>query len=206
MTIAVSDVIAKASTVLQDASYVRWPLIELYKWINEAAKSIVVRRPDAGAATVNFTLVAGTKQALPATTFRLLDITRNMGNGTQPGLPLNQTDRKSLDQALPAWHSSTPAAVTTQYTYEPSLDPRVFYTYPPAISGNKLEIVYSAFPAAITDVGDSVAMDGEYEEAMVNYVLYRALSKDSEYANAQMATLHYTAFMSSLGMDKGAAA
>ncbi len=205
MTIAGSDVIAKVSTVLQDASNVRWPQSELILWINEGARAIINRKPNAGSVTDNFTLVAGTKQTLPQNVHMLLDITCNVVAGV-PTSPINQTDRKSLDDALPGWRSLTPQSTINQFNYDHALDPITFHNYPPVTAGSIIEVVYSIYPAAVAASTDTLEMREEYEEALVNYVLYRSFAKDSQYANAQFATLHYAAFQSSLGIQQQAVA
>ncbi|MCK7581011.1 MAG: hypothetical protein MZV65_38935 [Chromatiales bacterium] len=46
-----------------------------------------------------------------------------------------------------------------------------------------------------------IKLDDIYANAILDYVLYRAYSKDAEYAaNAQRAALHYQAFTNALGV------
>jgi hypothetical protein len=50
------------------------------------------------------------------------------------------------------------------------------------------------------NTGASIALNDIYANVILDYVLYRAYSKDSDYAgNAQRAANHYTAFNNSLG-------
>jgi len=50
-------------------------------------------------------------------------------------------------------------------------------------------------------LGTTINIDDIYANALVDYMLYRAYSKDAEYAgNAQRAVAHYTAFSNSLGV------
>ena len=48
----------------------------------------------------------------------------------------------------------------------------------------------------------NVSVPDIYGNALQDYILYRAYTKDSEYAgNAQRAVAHYTAFANSLGIE-----
>jgi hypothetical protein len=86
-------------------------------------------------------------------------------------------------------------------------DTDVFYVYPPAIAGAEVDVVVAKLPAPVTYVGsaftqDEVGIPDAYENALLDYVLYRAWSKDSEYAaNAAKAASHYQAFAASLTGD-----
>jgi hypothetical protein len=90
-------------------------------------------------------------------------------------------------------------------------DPKTFYVYPPAGAGASVDLVYAAYPTDIVEPADGAlytAVSGNtslpdiYGNALGDYVLYRAYTKDSEYAgNAQRAVNHYTAFANSLGIE-----
>jgi hypothetical protein len=88
-------------------------------------------------------------------------------------------------------------------------DPKVFYVYPPAAStGASVELVYSAYPTDITEPADgavysavsgNISLPDIYGNVLADYILYRAYTKDSEYAgNAQRAQAHYAAFQAAL--------
>ncbi len=203
--ILVGNITSRAGEVLNDSVHTRWPIDELLTWVNEGGKAIVTRRPDAGATTENYTLADGTRQALAEDVHRLLRVNRNMGNGTQPGKVVTLADRRLLEDADPDWHTKTATAVTRQYAYEPQINPREFHVYPPAIAGNKLEVVVSKYPDEIVSEQDYIELPNEFEEALLSYVLFRSFSKDSEYANAQTAAAHYQVFVAALGMTGGQA-
>lgn len=62
-----------------------------------------------------------------------------------------------------------------------------------------VELVYSASPTDCT-LSSTISVDDIYANALLDYVLYRAYSKDADYAqNAQLAVAHYQAFSASLG-------
>lgn len=195
MTIPATDLISRASTILQDEDHVRWPVPELLEWVNDAARETILRRPAARSVTKALSLVAGTKQAIPATGVQLLDVVRNLGmDGATPGRAVRRIDRQLLDDQMPDWHMAKKAAKIKHFTFEDRA-PKDFYVYPPAVAGTQVEALYSELPPAVDSEAQSIDMPAEYLNAMVNYMVYRALSKDSEYANGQIATLQFQAFV-----------
>ena len=63
-----------------------------------------------------------------------------------------------------------------------------------------MEISYSSAPADLAATTDPITLNDIYGNVILDYMLYRAYSKDSDYAgNAQRATNHYTAYNNSLG-------
>ena len=150
-TIKVIDVISRVESILQDTN-VRWPLLELQKWLNESYLSIVLLRPDANAKCATFTCAAGSKQELTATSggfpsaLRLLDVTRNVKTGSLKKV-VRVVDRAVLDDQRPGWHAETQTDNIQHYTYDPR-NPKQFYVYPPATAVAQLEVVYADAPGA----------------------------------------------------------
>lgn len=199
MPIAVSEIVRRSANILQDEDHVRWEVAELVDWINDGAAAIIVVRPAARSVSEVLTLDAGTRQEIPANGVQLLDVVRNMGaDGATPGRAVRRVDRQLLDDQNPDWHSSRKASAIKHYTFDDRA-PKVFYVYPPATAGVRVEALYSELPPKVSAVGDSLALGTEYITPLVSYVAYRALSKDSEFANGQVAALHYEAFALAVG-------
>lgn len=200
MTISVSSVITKAQTIIQDATGVRWPSDELLGWLNDGQREILIYKPSANAKNVSVKLTTGTKQSLPADGLQLLDVIRNTGtDGNTPGRAIRITMREILDAQLPDWHSSTANATVKHYTYSP-LTPKVFYVYPPQPSTNQgyVEMAYGALPADAT-LNGNINVDDIYQTVLIDYILYRAYSKDTEYAaDPQRASAHQAAYLATL--------
>ena len=194
MPIPAAEIIRRVGAILQDEDHVRWTVPELLEWINDGARETIVRRPAARAVTADLTLAAGTKQALPASGVQLLDVVRNLGNGTKPGRVIRRIDRQLLDDQDPDWHTARPKAVIKHFMFD-DRSPKTFYVWPPAIAGTHVEALYSELPPTITAEGDTLDMGAEYLNVLVSYGVYRALSKDSEFANGTVAALHYQAFI-----------
>ena len=109
---------------------------------------------------------------------------------------------------LGAGASATPSAATGDAAHGTNVkhyifdedDPRNYYVYP-GISGNAyVEVVYSASPTDLANTSAVISVDDIFANAIVDYVLFRAYQKDSEYAgNAQRAGTHYQLFTASIG-------
>ena len=96
-----SEIFARADDVLQDTSFVRWPQAERLRYLNDGRREMAVIRPDIYATTDVVTLVAGTKQALPAGRSRLFDVVRNINSDSSPGPAVRIVEREVLDSFRP---------------------------------------------------------------------------------------------------------
>lgn len=200
-TITAGAIITKARDILQDTSAVRWTDNEALRWLSEGQRYITLHRPDASSTIGNIQLVGGTRQTLPASALRLLDIVRNMGaSGSSPGAPIRMIDRDILDAQVSDWHSQTAQSVIKHYVYD-ERSPKTFYVFPPATAGIWVEAVWSTAPAELTSTSSAIAIDDIYEPVLLDYLLYRAWSKDAEYAgNAERAAFYITACNNALGI------
>lgn len=179
-----SDIISRVRIVLNDLTGTHWADPELLSWINDGQLLVAVIRPDSVARTTAVTLVAGTKQTIPADGIRLLDVVRNVG-----GRAIRIIDRDTLDLFDPNWHKAT-AGEVKHYVYDNRV-PMDFYVYPPAKVNQQIEITYSKTPTKATVAGDTLAVADIYQDIIVNYVLFRAYSKDAEHAaNAALASTY----------------
>jgi hypothetical protein len=197
MALTAANVITRAQDLIQDTTGVRWPEAELLRYLNDGRREVCIARPDLYSVSSVQSLAAGTKQAIPADGSRFLDAIRNISVDNAPGRAVRIVEREVLDAQLPDWHSSTTGA-TKHFMFD-ERTPRVFYVYPPAAAGQKLEIAYAQNPVEITNTSTELTNEDVYAGALVDYVCYRAFSKDAEYAgNAQRAGLHYAQFTSLL--------
>jgi hypothetical protein len=205
MTIAAQSIIHRVIDTMQDNTSVRWPVAELVRYLNDGQREVVLYRPDSMVTDATVTLVAGAKQALPSNGSKLIDVIRNTSGNKRS---VRMTNRNILDTQSPNWYNLTGVTEVLHYMYDPR-DPKVFYVYPPAAStGASVELVYSAYPSDITEPADgalytavtgNISLPDIYGNVLADYILYRAYTKDSEYAgNAQRAQAHYGAFQAAL--------
>lgn len=199
MAITAFATLRTVSLLLQDTTKIRWPDDELIHYLNDGQREIALYKPNASVVTENYLLASsGSKQALPADGLVLIDVIRNRGGGTVNGTAIRVVAREVLDAQLPNWHSATGSEVR-HYVYSPN-DPKTFYVYPYVASGgHNIEITYGRVPPIVANVNANIQVDDIYNPALVNYICYRAYSKDAEYAaNAAAATSYYQAFIAQM--------
>lgn len=207
MPISAQSVIHRCVETLQDPTSIRWPVAELVRYLNDGQREVALYRPDSMGTSATMTCVVGTKQSLPANGAKLIEVVRNV-TGTKKAVRL--TNREILDAQTPGWHNLAGVGEVLHYMYDPR-DPRVFYVYPPATATAQLDIVYSAYPQDVTEpaggslytaVVGNIGVPDIYTNALQDYILYRAYTKDSEYAgNTARAQAHYAAFANALGVE-----
>lgn len=206
MTMTAQSVIRRCVDTLQDTTGIRWATNELVRYLNDGQRAVVTERPDAMVTNAAKTLVAGTKQSIPTGGAKLMDVVRN----TVSKKAVRLTNREILDSQNPNWHAQTGALDVIHYTFDPR-DPTTFYVYPPALDTSSVDLVYSAYPADVAEPADgalytavtgNISVPDIFGNALQDYILFRAYSKDSEYAgNAARATAHYAAFANTLGIE-----
>lgn len=207
-TLTGANLIDRIQDTLQDTTSVRWPEAELLRYINDAQREIVNFKPEASATHANIALSAGTEQSIPSGGLRLIKVTRNMS-----GTASNATGKRAirivdidiLNSQEPDWHDPDAAVGDAahgtnvkHYAFDPD-DPKKFYVYPGVSGDAYLEIVYSGAPTDLSATSDTISLDDIYGNAIIDFVLYKAYLKDSEYAgNAQRAGTHYQLFTASI--------
>lgn len=215
-TVKVVDIISRAKTLLQDTTSVRWPLLELQGWLNDAYRETANLKPDCCTQTGPYTCTVGARQVLtsvfPSAT-RLVEVTRNLAATSTKGA-VRLVSRRMLDDQRRNWYAETPATTIEHYMYDPRV-PKEFLVYPPATADAQLEVVYAAVPTEHTlsesQLGDPattevIRLDDSYANILVDYIVYRAYSKDAEYAaNANRAVAHFGAYKEALTGAAGAA-
>ena len=214
-TVKVVDLINRAQIILQDTTGTRWPVCELLAWLNDSYREIALARPDVNTLSGTFTCAAGTRQVLTdrfPEALRVIDVVRNVAS-TSNKRAVRMIDRRILDDQRRGWHAETATTDIQHWMYDPRL-PREFMVYPPASSAAQLEVLYSAVPVAhtlteaeLTGTGECTTQSSEtihvvdaFANAMLDYMLYRAYSKDADYAaNAARAVAHLQAMQGALG-------
>lgn len=195
-----SEIIDRARIVLNDTDGVRWLNAELFKWINDGQRVIALVRPDSVVSNISLTLVAGTKQSLPTEALRLMDVVRNLSVSGAGGRSIRHVDRDVLDTVNPDWHTETQTGTIKNYVYD-NRDPKTFYVYPPAQANTKVEVLYSKNPTDVAATTDALSVADIYADPLLNYVLYRAYSKDAEFAqNGQLSAGYLGTFNAMLGI------
>jgi|TARA_R110000744_G_scaffold137597_1_gene248162 hypothetical protein len=199
MAISSNDIIGKAQIILQDESAVRWTTTELLSWLNDGQREVCLLKPSVSATNQSVTMVAGTKQSIPAGGLQVLRVVRNLSSAGAGGKVVRVIDRDVLDTRKPLWHSEYAAAIVDHYTFD-ELDPRTFYVYPPNDGNGFIEAVYAVEPTQVAS-GGNISIPDIHANNLLDYILYRAYAKETDQAgNQQRSSQHYKALANSLGI------
>lgn len=192
-TVTAKTIIDKATIQLIDLANIRWTRAELLSWLNDGMRQIVLIQPSASSTTAVIQLQAGTRQYIPDDGWLLLAIYRNMGtNGSTPGRAIRIISREILDGFNPNWNTDKATAEVRNYIYT-NQDQLAFYVYPPNTGTQFIEVNYSAQPADLTAETQVIPIFDVFQSALVDYILYRACSKDAEYAPGIALAQQYSA-------------
>jgi len=196
MATTVRSILNRSAALLNDEEHTRWEESELLEWMNDGQR-VIARGPatDVYVLRANITAVAGSVQSLPIDGIRLVDVVKNVAAGGA----IQSTDYALVDMLSSTWRAGT-AGVAENFFYDEN-NPKEFELYPPQAGGESIEIVYNAQPADAVVTGN-IIIDDMYADALIDYVAYRAFSKDTEDTSGQLgrATAFYKAFLVGAGM------
>jgi hypothetical protein len=196
MSTQAQDLINRAANVLNDAGYTRWTNAEMFLWLTDGEREAVTINPSVYTKRATVTLAAGAVQTLSISDYnRLIEVTRNMAaDGVTPGQIIFSIDSRLQAALDPLWETATQSGTIQQYMYEPD-DRYVIRVSPPAVAGTKIELIYSAIPPAIASMTDTIVLPDVAGPALVDYILFRAFSKDAEFGDVpQMASGYHQLF------------
>jgi hypothetical protein len=187
--------------------HTRWPLANLFEYIQQALESISVVRPELFTTTRSVRLQPGREQRIPEDFSQLLDVSANtneQGQATTPVLPGSYNLLRNFYQRSCADGSGE----VTSFSVDAS-SPRTFYVNPPADEypaqfvqlRGQLKVEPIASVAINLDFpGGDIA---KYYNAILDWVLYRAFMKDTEsQSSLARAVQHYKAFYQFLGIKE----
>ncbi len=199
MATTVRSILNRAASLLSDEEFVRWEEAELLEWLNDGQRA-VAKGPatDAYVLRANITAVAGTVQNLPDNGIRLVDVVKNVTDGRS----ILQSDYATIDLLKSTWRAAT-AGPAENFFYD-ERNPKEFEVYPPAVGGELIELVYNANPGDAA-MGGNIVIDDLYSDSLLDYIMYRSLSKDTEESSSQLgkATAFYRAFLIGIGHKEG---
>ena len=195
MATTVRSILNRAAALLSDEEHVRWEESELLEWLNDGQR-VIARGPatDVYVLRDNITAVAGTVQSLPTDAIRLVDVVKNVSNGSA----IHESDYATVDVLQNTWRSAS-AGVAEVYFYDSS-NPKQFEVYPPQSGGESIEVVYNAQPSN-ANVSGNITISDMYADSLIDYIVYRGLSKDTEDTATDLgkATAYYRAFLVGIG-------
>ncbi len=198
-TVKVVDIIDRVRRTLQDPAKTGFSDLELLDWFNAAQIALITMRPDALTKCAKYLCDQNSRQELPEEAIRLIRIDRNTH-----GSAIRYTNRDELDQLIPTWHDESAAVEDLEFYLFDAKEPKAFYVYPVPQSGHSIDLVYSYSPEPISitnfsNDGTLIAVDDSFQDALYDYVMFRAFSKESDHSDgAARATLHFQSFTSFL--------
>lgn len=198
-TYTAQSIIDEASVQLLDPNNTRWTRAELLSWVNDGQRQIVLMSPNATNKVSVVQLVSGSRQTIPSDGWSLLELIRYMGtDGTKPGRAIRLASRELIDAYNPDWHNDSKTAMPKHYIFDQQ-DQTVFYVYPPNNGQGYVQLNYSPVPPVITNESTAIYINDIFKGALLDYVLYRACSKDAEYApGLQLAAGYLSTFMAAM--------
>ena len=172
------NVIDLFSDAVGDPERQTWSKDDALMYLNQAILWCSMLRPESTVVMSILDLVAGTKQTLPADCLQLITCYRNVNaDGLPVGTSIRLIDRMALDDVQSAWHYATPDKNVYEYFFDDRM-PNFFWTNP-LLTGARIEIAYSRSPARLDCCDDDLPVLDSYVEAILEQMLYRALTRDS---------------------------
>ncbi len=194
------NIMRPASERLGDTGAVHWTRIQLLESVNNAQRAVCKAVPKAFVVTGNITLVSGTSQGLPSGGLRLRSVTRNMGtDGNTPGPSIRLVEKGLLDDFSPGWHSASEVAEIQEYCFDDT-NPSKLFVNPPADATSQIEVVYFSEPTDCATDQSEIALPSSYGPALIEWVLFESLTRDSEEANYQHGLASQQLFFNLLGV------
>lgn len=205
MTTTATYVLQQVSQTLQDPDQIRWNHSELAGYLNDGQIEIITKRPDLKTARITFTPVDGAVQQIPSNALALMDVTQN---ATGRKRALTKVDQLLIEAVQRDWQSLPAATEFVHFMHDPR-EPRRFLLYPPAKAGGAVVLLCSMYPTPVVQELSfdfapisfgNIDVPDEFANALRDYILYRAYSKDAEFGgNAQLSASYFQLFNAALG-------
>lgn len=206
MPLRISDLIRRAARIVQDVDGTRWDEPEWLDWFNDGRRAMAIVRPTEFARRLPVYLEQGTLQQVPAEAFLLLRIDCNLqfADPRRPGRGVTMVDFDLLTAMHPGWQDEGVfpyAAEVKHFTYT-TADPMQFHVFPGNDGTGLVEATVAVLPDEAIAVGEPIGVRAVFANALVDYMLYRAFSKDGDMPGmAERAGSHFGMFNSALGVQ-----
>lgn len=184
----------------EDTTNLRWSDADMLLFVNAGQREIVTLLPEANIieATQTITQGTGAKQTIPSDGVKFIKCSSARDNtNSQRGPMMRRVELDAMNSLFYEWpHFDSDIQqprvpnftdIHTDVHYELfAHDPREPYEYwlypaPPAAGSTYVNLIYAQLPADLTALSDTFLLDDQYQNAMVEYVLYRCLSRDGRY-------------------------
>lgn len=126
-------------------------------------------------------------------------------NAHRYGDALRIVERDVFDSFAPRWMRPSGREVSDNYYRSYCMDandPLAFWLWPCPVQGRKVWVTYAGLPVDLNDPGDTLSLPDIYIAPIVDYVVYRALAKESRDANREVAERFLRSFYAALGVHR----
>ena len=190
MATTVQSLLDRFDALMNDVGSVRWPTAERLMWINDGQRELVTFKEDANAKTAVLSMTVGARQSLGNMTDCYKILTVRASSTNRAVLPC---DRSVLDVFSPDWMAA--ANNEPIRNWMPDESPMAIWVYPSRLTaGDQALITYVAYPPTVTQ-SDNLGVRDAYATNVLNYMIYRAYSKDAEFGgNTELAAAAYALF------------
>jgi hypothetical protein len=206
MTTTIKSVLETVAGTLNDDLTVAWTLQDLFRYGSDGQRDMHVYRPDLFNRSIEYALVAGYKQTLPATASKLIDIPANaVGNLS----PVTRIQRALLDAQVQGWRLTTPQLEIDHFMYD-ERDRLAFEVYPPALTGATVLLDFAEIPTdwtvpaantPMSAVTGNIAVPDLQATALQHYIVARAYAEGSEDGHHVRAKDFFALFADLLGIE-----
>lgn len=204
----VEEIVNRVVYLTNDPDGDAYPRSAIEDFVYEAETVIVNTKPEALNNSGVLICADGARQTI-ATQFtaavNFLDAHFNVdGSGNALGV-VRRVKMRELDAIRPNWRQAARSSAIREFMVD-DREPLVLHVNPPASAGARLQISYSSKPAPYTsvDANTQTAVDELYETMIMDWVLYRMLSKDTEGTpNYVKAQAYKKSFYDAMGIKEG---
>jgi hypothetical protein len=219
MAVYSKDLIDEVAGLLNDEDFTYWSSGFHLASINSGQLQIALLKPDASITAKAYKLVAGVRQTLPdgSASFKdpqdatlpagtkLIRVVLNMGaTGLVPGRAPTIIDMDMVSATKPNWAADTAHAVVKHFMYDEK-DPKVFWVSPPQPSSAQGYVLvnYNSIPVNVTSYSGTAAISlpDEYYLTLLDWMMFKAYTKDTDEAYANRALYYRDAFFQGLGLQ-----
>lgn len=205
-----ADVINRARHIINDeassfVSGLRWSDTEMCRWVTDAQRTAVDLKPESNPVTALHTVTAGPRQRMSASAaVKVIRVEANGTSGPTYGKPVRFVEKDVLDSYSQDWMSNSPTSAADRYKSFAldDNDPLAFWLFPIGVSGRDVIVTYAGLPAAVSATTDTLTLADNMVPVLVDYVVYRALFKESRAGAKDVAQSHYERFLAALGAQR----
>jgi hypothetical protein len=194
------QIIDRAAKKLYDETKHDYSQAELLSYLQAKIIDLVAAKANAFSFRERFQLAEGTEQTIPEHCNQMVGSPRNAGeDGTKPGRGASWFDIEDMNRADPNWHTSPQAHTFDQYSYNPAIDRRTFWVYPPQeFPPHYAESTFFGTPQVEDDATQPIVLDDIYMTALVHGVvgeaMQRGTGRQDEAPSPDRAAFHLSIF------------